>query len=88
MKVPLAYIIRKTTMVQFYGNHPKYATPEDKMIVRMLHLPPDRNKLYNKQSAHSVAEHTAEYNIDNRSFYEVMDRICKETDLYPCVKKH
>ena len=54
IRVPLAYIIRKTITVQVYGDYPKYATPDDKMIARMLHLTPDKNKLHNKQSAQSV----------------------------------
>ena len=58
------------------------------MIARMLHLSPDKNKLHNKQSAHSVSEHTAVYEIDNRSVYDILDQIDKDTDLYLYVKKH
>ena len=54
----------------------------------MLHLPPDKNMLNNEQSAQSVKEHTAEYMIDNRSVYDILDQICKDTDLYPFVKQH
>ena len=43
MRAPLAYIIRKTILVQTYGEYPKYVTPDDEMITRMLHLPPDKN---------------------------------------------
>ena len=43
------------------------------MIAKMLHLPPDKNRLHNEQSAQSVKEHTAEYKINNRSVYEIMD---------------
>ena len=46
-RVPLGYIIRKTIIVKTYGDYPKYATPDDEMIIRMLHLPPDKNKLHN-----------------------------------------
>ena len=53
IRAPLAYVIRKTIIVQVYGDYPKYATPYDKMIARMLHLPPDKNKLHNEQSAQS-----------------------------------
>ena len=35
-----------------------------------------------------VKEHTAEYEVDNRSIYDILDQICKDTDLYPCVKQH
>ena len=74
MRVPLAY------------HYPKYATPYDKMATRMLHLPPDKNKRHNEQSAQSVKEHTAGYKIDNRSVYDILDQICMNTDLYPNVK--
>ena len=43
VKAHLAYIIRKTIIVQSYCDYPKYATPDDKNISRMLHLPPDKN---------------------------------------------
>ena len=86
VRAPLAYIIRKTITVQPYGDYPKYPTPDDKMITEILHLPPDKNKLHNKQSAQSVKEHRAEYKIDNRSVYVILDQICKNTDLYPYVK--
>ena len=36
---PLASIIRKTIKVQTYGDYPMYATPDNEMIMRMLHLP-------------------------------------------------
>ena len=58
------------------------------MIARMLHLPPEKNKLHNEQSAQSVKKHTAEYKIDNRSVYNILDQICKGTDLYPYVKQN
>ena len=38
-RTSLAYIIRKTIIVQTYGDYPKYATTNDKMIIRMVHLP-------------------------------------------------
>ena len=49
----------------------------------MLHLPPDKNRLHDEQSAQSVKEHTAENEIDNRNVYDILDQICKDTDLYP-----
>ena len=82
VRVPLASIIRKTITVQVNGDYPKYVTPDDKMIIRMLHLPPDKNKLHNKQSAQS------EYEIDNRSVYDILDQIYRNTDLYQYVKQN
>ena len=64
-----------------------YATPDDQMIARMLHLPPDMNKLLLERDVHKVQDHTAEYVIDNRMVYDVLDQICKDTDLYPYVKQ-
>ena len=29
-----------------------------------------------------------ECEIDNRTTYDILDQICKDTDLYPCVKQH
>ena len=54
----------------------------------MLHLPLDNNKLHNEQSVQTVKEHTAEYMIDNRTVYDILDQICKDTDFYPYVKQH
>ena len=45
IRAPLVYIIRKITIVQTYCDYPKNVTPDDKMIIRMLQLPPDKNKL-------------------------------------------
>ena len=33
MRAPLAYIMRKTIIVETYGDYPKYATPDDKMML-------------------------------------------------------
>ena len=82
------FVIRKTITSQVYGGYPKYATPDDKMIARMLHLPLHKNKLHNKQSAQSVTEHTGEYKKDDRSVYDILDEICKDTDLYPYATQH
>ena len=73
VRVPLAFIIRKTITVQIYGDDLRYVAPDDKMTTRMLHLPPDKNRLHDEQSALSVKEHIAEYKIDNRSVYDIMD---------------
>ena len=58
------------------------------MIIKMLQLLPNKNKLHNEQSAQSVTEHTAEYKIDNRSVYNILDQICKDTDMYAYAKQH
>ena len=70
VRTPLAYIIRKTIIVQIYHDYPKYANINDEMITMMLHQSPNKNKLHNEQGAQSVMEHTTEYKIDNRSVYE------------------
>ena len=82
----LAYVIRKTTILQICGDYPKYVTTGDEMIARILYLTPDKNRLNNEQSAQPIKEHTAEYKIDNRSVYDIFDQICKDTDPYPYVK--
>ena len=81
-------MIRNTITAQIYDDFPKHATHDDKMIARMLHLSPDKNKLQDEQSAPLVKGHKAEYEIDNRSLYDILDQICKDTDLYPYVKQH
>ena len=88
MRASLAYVIWKTILVQTSGDYPKYATPDDEIIARMLHLPPDMNRLHNEQSAQAVMEFTAEYEIENRNVDDILDQICKGTDLYPSVKQH
>ena len=42
---PLAYVIRKIIIVQTFGDYPRYATPDDIMMTRMLTLPPDKKKM-------------------------------------------
>ena len=59
--------------MQTYGDYPTHAIPDDKMVTKMLHLPSDKNKLHNEQSAQSVTEHTTEYEIDNRTVYDILD---------------
>ena len=54
----------------------------------MLHLPPDKNKLHNEKSDQPVKDQMTEYKIDNRSIYNILDRICKDIDLYSYVKQH
>ena len=48
MRAPLACIIRKARTVQTYGDYPKCLTPDNEMIVRVLNLPPDKNKWHNE----------------------------------------
>ena len=48
--------------------------------------PQKENKLHTKKSAKSVKECMAEYEIDNRTVYNILDQICKDTDLNPNVK--
>ena len=68
--VPLAYIIRETIIAQTYGNYLAYVTPSDKMVAKILHSPPGKNRLHGEQSVQSVKECTVEYEIDNRSVYK------------------
>ena len=49
VRAPLAYVIRKTITVQTMEDYPTYVTPDNGMIARMLHLPPDKNKLLSKK---------------------------------------
>ena len=44
--------------------------------------------MHAEQSAQSVKELTAEYKIDNKSVYDILGLICKDTNLYPDVKQH
>ena len=50
VKEPLTYVMRKTIIVHTYGDYSLYATHDDEMIARMLHLPTNKNTIYNKQS--------------------------------------
>ena len=69
VQTPLANILRKTMIVQTYDDYTKYATPENKMITKMLHLPPDKNKVLLEHNVHSAKEH-----IDNRTLYDIFDQ--------------
>ena len=46
VKASLTYIIQKTITVQTYGDYSLYATPDDKMIIWILKLSSDKNKLF------------------------------------------
>ena len=54
IRVLLAYIIRKTTIVQIYGDYPKKATSDNEMIARMSYLPTKKNKLLSEHDAQSA----------------------------------
>ena len=75
VRLPLAYIIRKTIIVQTCGYYSRYATPDHEMITRILHLPPDKNTLLLEHNVHSNKEHRAEYKIDNITVYDIFDQI-------------
>ena len=76
LRMPLAYVVRKTVLVEIHADYPKYVTFDNERVTRMLHLPLDKNKLHNKKSVESVKAHMAEYEIDNRSVYNILDQIC------------
>ena len=84
----MAYVIQKTIAVHTYGDYLMYATPDDKMIARMLHLHFKKNMLLHETDTHTVLACMPEYEIDNRTIYDILDQICKDTDLYPYVKQH
>ena len=58
------------------------------MIARMLHLPLDKNKLLLEKDAQTAHARTAEYEIDNKNVYNILDQIFKDTNFYPYVKQH
>ena len=62
-------------MVETYWDFSKYATPGNKMITRMLHLPPEKKKVFSEHDIQSVKVHTVEHKIDNRSDYGIVDQI-------------
>ena len=43
------------------GKYPMYAFPDIEIITRMLHLPPDKNKLLLENDVQRVKDHMAEY---------------------------
>ena len=71
--VPLAYIIRKSITVQTYGEYPMYATPDNEMISRMLHLPPEKNELLPEKDVQRIQVHMTEYKIENRMVFDILD---------------
>ena len=59
IRAPLAYVIRKILVFETYGDYLKYSTLDDKIIARMLHLPPEKNRVLLEHSIQSVKVHTA-----------------------------
>ena len=51
------------------------------MIAKMLHLSQEKNKILLESDVQSTKAHTAEYKIDNRTVNDILDQICKDTDL-------
>ena len=47
------------------------------MITRVLHIPLDKDMLLNEKSVQSAREHSAEYNIDETSLYDIINQIYK-----------
>ena len=60
VKALLADIIRKTILDQTHGDYPTYATPDNEVIARMLHLTPDKNKHHSEKYVQKVYIYTAE----------------------------
>ena len=69
--------------------YPTHATPDGKMMATTLHLPPaKKNKLLSGKDAQTAWAHTAEYEIDSPTVWDILDQICKDTDLYMYFKQH
>ena len=60
LNAPLSYVIRKTITVQTYVDYLTYASQDNEMIARMLHLPSHKNKLQLESSADKVMDCMAE----------------------------
>ena len=54
IRSPLANVMRKTKTAKVYGDCPVYATPDNEIITRMLHLPPEKNKLLSEKDAQAA----------------------------------
>ena len=84
----MAYIIRKTILVQSYGDYPKYVASDNGMISRMLHLPPDKNELILEWDAQSARASIAEYKRDNKSVRHFVSDLQGYWSVSMCVKQH
>ena len=51
-------------------------------------MPPEKNKLLHESNIQTVQAHKPEYEINNRTVYDILDQICKDTDLYLYIKQH
>ena len=61
-----------------------YMTPDDEMMAMILHLPQDKYRLYDEQSAHSVKEQIAEFKIDNRSVWDFWSDLQEHWSVFIC----
>ena len=50
--------------------------------------PPTRTNYSWKKKCSKNWAHTAEWKINDRSFYDILDQICMDTNLYSFVKQH
>ena len=76
IRAPLTYVTRKITVIQTYVDYCRYAMPDDEMIIKMLNLSADKDSPSLESQSSSIKEHTAEYKIDNRTVYDILERIC------------
>ena len=44
--------------------------------------------MHSEKSAPLVKIHVAAYKIDKRTVYDILDQICKDTNLYSYIKQH
>ena len=54
IQAPFSHVIRKTIIVQTYGNYSTCETPDSEMIARMLQLPIEKNEALIKTNAQTV----------------------------------
>ena len=69
--------------MQTHGDYPMYETPDNERIT----LPSEKKKSSNMINTKIAQAHTGEYEIDNRTICDVLDQICKDTDLYSYLKQ-
>ena len=61
-------------------------TPDDKMIIRMLHAPINVNNEY-ANALETRIKQIETFTLNERMVYYILDQIYKTTDWYPYVKK-
>ena len=49
--------------------------PDNEMIINLLHVPSDKDKLLFEHDTSSVKELTAEYKVDNKTVYYISNQI-------------